>query len=140
MNAFTWAILASLMWGIVPLFEKLGLQGVRPIVGLFYRCLGVTIGLLLLGLFMVKPEEIKSVELRSVVLLVLAGFIASFVGQICFYNSLKVSEVSRVVPIAGSFPLIAFMLGVIFLGESVNLHKLIGALLVIIGIWMLKIG
>ncbi|MGD9015095.1 MAG: GRP family sugar transporter [Candidatus Omnitrophota bacterium] len=140
MNAFIWAILAAIIWGIVPLLEKSGLAKAQPLAGLFYRSLGVMIGLLLLGLFMLKPEEIKSVDSRSITFLILGGFLASFVAQICFYHSLKISEVSRVVPISGTYPLIAFILGVLFLGESINPVKIAGVLLIIIGIWALKIG
>ena len=138
MSAFIWAILAAFIWGIVPLLEKLGLAKVNPLTGLFYRCFGVLLGLLLLGLFVLKPQEVKSVDPRSIVLLVMGGFLASFVAQICFYNGLKIGDVSKVVPISGSYPLIAFFLGILFLGESMNLIKTAGALLIVIGIWLLK--
>ncbi|MFZ5801627.1 MAG: EamA family transporter [Candidatus Omnitrophota bacterium] len=140
MSAFLWSILAAVIWGLVPILEKAGLVNVRPLAGLFYRCFGVVIGVILLGLFMVKPEDIRAVEVRSVVLLILSGFLASFVAQICFYNGLKLGDVSKVVPISGSYPLIAFLLGVLFLGESLSVWKIAGAVLVIAGIWLLKIG
>ena len=140
MNAFIWAILASFIWGVVPLLEKLGLAKVQPLTGLFYRCLGVLIGFLLLGVYVLKPQEIKAVDSGSIILLMLGGFLASFVAQICFYNGLKIGEVSRVVPISGSYPLVAFILGVIFLGETITLIKLVGVLFIIIGIWVLKIA
>lgn len=140
MNAFLWGILAALIWGVVPLLEKLGLANVRPLAALFYRSLGVIIGFLLLGIFMVKPQEIRTVDLRSLIFLVLGGFLASFVAQICFYNGLKLGEVSRVVFISGSYPFIAFILGILFLGESLSLIKIAGAVLVMAGIWLLKKG
>ena len=63
MNAFMWALLAAFIWGIVPLLEKLGLAKVEPLVGLFYRCSGVLIGFLLLGIFILKPlSSIKSIK------------------------------------------------------------------------------
>ena len=140
MNAFIWAIFAAVIWGIVPLLEKLGLAKVNPLTGLFYRCLGVVVGLLLLGLFVLKPQEIKAVDSRSIAFLIMGGFLASFVAQICFYNGLKIGEVSKVVPISGSYPLIAFLLGILFLGESINLIKMVGVSSIILGIWLLKIG
>ena len=140
MNAFIWALLAASIWGIVPLLEKLGLAKVEPLVGVFYRSLGVVAGLLLLGAFMLKPQQIKAIDLRSAGFLILGGFLASILAQICFYNSLKIGEVSRVVPISGSYPLIAFMLGMLILGESVSLIKAAGALLIVLGIWALKMG
>jgi len=70
--------------------------------------------------------------------LVFGGFIGSFVGQIAFYHGLKVGEVSKVAPIAGSFPLIAAILGIVFLGESVTITKAIGIFLIISGIFFLR--
>lgn len=140
MNAFVWAIIAAFIWGIVPLIEKLGLSRVSPLAGLFYRSLGVVIGIILLAAFMLKPQEIKSVDLRSATLLILGGFLASFAAQICFYNALKLGEISRVVPLSGSYPLIAFFLGIIFLAESFSPLKLAGVSFIVLGIWVLKIG
>ena len=139
MNAFWWAILTAVIWGCVPLLEKAGLVKVTAFVGLFYRSLGVIIGILILSLFMVKPQEIKAIDLKSASLLILGGFLASFVGQICFYHSLKAGEISRVVPVSGTYPLIAFLLGVLLLGEAMTLPKILGALLVVAGIVVLKL-
>lgn len=139
MNAFWWAILTAVIWGCVPLLEKTGLVRTTPFVGLFYRSLGVIIGILILSLFMVKPQELKAIDLKSASFLILGGFLASFVAQLCFYHSLKIGEISRVVPVSGSYPLIAFLLGVLLLGEAMTLPKILGALLVVAGIAVLKL-
>ena len=140
MNVFAWAALAALIWGVVPLLEKTGLAHAKPLAGLFYRCVGVVIGFVILTVFMVKPQDIRSVGPRSALLLMLGGFLASFVAQICFYNGLKLGEMSRVVPISASYPFITFLIGVLLLGESLSLLKLAGALLVVAGVWLVKIG
>ena len=140
MTAFSWAVLTACVWGIVPILEKMGLSKVDPLVGLFYRCFGVILGIFVLGLAVLKPQQIKSADMRSVLLLILGGFLASFVAQIAFYQGLKIGEVSRVVPISGTYPLITFALGILFLGESVSLVKMLGVFLIIAGVWALKIG
>jgi len=140
MNYLVWAVLAALIWGVVPLIEKMGLSRVDPLIGLFYRCIGVLAGLLLLSVYAVRSGQITSIDRRSLLLLVSGGFLASIVAQICFYHSLKTGEISRAVPIAGSFPLISFVLGVVFLGESLSLVKIVGVLLIVGGIWALKVG
>lgn len=138
MTAFLWAIMAALVWGIVPVVEKLGLAKVDPLVALFYRCFGVILGIVMLGVFILKPQEIRSIDTKSVALLVAAGFLASFVAQIFFYHGLKSGDVSRIVPIAGSFPMISFLLGVVLFGEAVTFSKIAGLLLIMSGVWMLK--
>jgi len=139
MSAFMLAVIAALIWGVVPLLEKTGLNAtVDALAGLFYRCVGVILGLLVLVTFIIKPSHIKTVSVKPALLLISAGFLASFVAQIAFYKALKLGQVSRVVPISGSYPFIAFILGVLFLGESFNLAKLFGCALIIVGIWLLK--
>jgi transporter family protein len=140
MNAFVWALVTACIWGIVPILEKLGLSKVQPLVGLWYRCLGISVAFIVLGVFFLKPVQIKSIDARSALLLITGGFLASFAAQICFYHGLKAGEVSRVVPISGSYPLITFLLGVIVLGETVSLLKFIGVGLIVLGIWALKVG
>ena len=140
MNWFLWAVLAAMVWGVAPLIEKTGLRNTPPMAGLFFRSVGVAIGLALLGIFVVKPQEIRSVEPRSALLLMTGGFVASIIGQTFFYNGLKVGEVSRMVPISGSYPFVAFILGVLIMGESVTLLKVAGALLIVLGVLLLKIG
>ena len=138
MSAYKWALLTALVWGVVPVLEKTGLGKVEPLTGLFFRCCGVLLGLFLLGVVILRPQQIKSVDPSSALILVLSGFLASFVAQMAFYHGLKIGDVSRVVPVAASFPMIAFVLGVLFLGESFSILKLAGMGLVLAGVWLLK--
>ena len=138
MNALFWAILTACVWGVVPVMEKMGLHKVEPFTALFYRCLGVVIGIVLLGAFIVKPAQLRSVDTKSIILLVSSGFLASFVAQILFYHGLKIGDVSRVVPISGTYPLIAFVLSVLLLKESVTPARIGGMLLVVSGVWLLR--
>jgi transporter family protein len=140
MNAFLWALLAALIWGITSVIEKFVLIKVDPFPGLFYRCLGVLLGVILMGAVILKPSQIRSVDLRSVALLLLSGFLGSFVAFIAFYKALKLGEMSIVVPVAGSFYLIAFVLGIFLLGEAVNALKLLGVIFITVGIWLLGAG
>lgn len=138
MNAFWWAIVTALIWGIVPILEKVGLSRVDPFTALFFRCLGVVLGVIMLSFFIVKPQAIRSVDAKTVVLLVLSGFLASFVAQITFYHGLKIGDVSKVVPISGSYYLVAFVLGLILFKEVVTAQKIVGMVLVAVGVWFLR--
>ena len=140
MQPFSWALIAAVVWGIAPILEKIGLRQTEPIVGLFYRCIGVMIGMFILGTVMLKPSQILSVHWKSALWLIAGGFLASFIGQIAFYHGLKTGQISRVVPVSASYPLLAFVLGILILGESINLARLAGVILVIIGIWIIKLN
>ena len=136
---FFWALLAALTWGCVPILEKLGLAKIPVFAGLFYRCIGVMLGfgLLLLFKFNIIKDSFGGMS-YSWIYLIAGGFLASFVGQIFFYHALKSGEASRVTPLAATFPLITFVLGVLFLGEKITLSKVIGMLCVIAGVLFLK--
>jgi bacterial/archaeal transporter family protein len=139
MKPFYWALLTSFVWGFVPVLEKLGLMKLHPNVGLFYRCLGVLFGIVLLLFYQWGAIKTSWAELHSgMFYLICGGFFASVVGQMFFYNALKTGEASKVVPIAASYPLISFVLGVLLLGEKVSPGKITGLIFVVIGIFFLK--
>jgi len=140
MSAISWAILTACIWGVVPVLEKTGLKNVDSITGLFYRCIGVVMGLIFLSLFMIKPQQLKAVDAKSIGLLILSGILASLVAQLTFYKCLKMGEISRVVPISASYPLIAFLLGIFIFREKLTFVKGMGMFLIISGIWALRAG
>ncbi len=139
MRPFIWAILAALVWGIVPILEKAGLMRVDPLSGLFFRCLGVSLGLVFLLVFNKNGvQHVLGNFHWSYLLLILGGFLASFVGQIFFYNALKTGEASRVTPLVGAYPLVTFILALFFFSEKLTLGKSVGVLLILSGIFFLK--
>ncbi len=140
MNAYTWAIGAALIWGMVPIIEKAGLGSVQPVVGVFFRSLGVVLGLLIMGFFMIEPSQFRSVNVRSIVLLMTGGFLASFVAQLTFYHALKLGEVSKIVPISASYPLVTFIIGILMFRENFSLLRCLGVLSIVTGIWAIRIG
>lgn len=139
MNGFYWAVLTAFIWGLVPILEKLGLAKIDPLSGLLLRSSGVLIGAAVL--VMVKSEHLSAVlkaDWKTIFFLVFGGLLASFIGQICFYRALRGGEVSKVVPIAGAYPLVSFLTGIIFLSEAITLPKLVGVLLILAGIVLLR--
>lgn len=138
MTAFLYALLTGVIWGIVPILEKLGLVHAPPFAGLMIRSLGVLAGVVLFSWIITPWAALKVVGPRAAGLLALGGFLASFVGQMTFYRAVKMGEVSRIVPVAGIYPLVAFLLGVLLLGESLTLQKSCGVLLVLAGVLLLR--
>ena len=81
-----------------------------------------------------------SIPFSAIVLLVIAGFLGSFVAFIAFYKGLKTGELSLVVPVSGSFYLIAFLLGIFVMGETLTVIKVLGVVLITAGVWLLGTG
>lgn len=139
MKSFYLALMTACVWGVVPVIEKIGLTRLSPAAGIFVRCLAVASGALCLLAF--KPGilgELAKTPVKYIALIVIGGFTANFLGQLLFYNALKGGDVSRVVPIAGAYPLISFVLGVLILGEALTPLKGVGIGCIVLGIFLLK--
>lgn len=139
MKPYFWALLSAVIWGCAPILEKLGLVKIPVFTGIFYRSLGVLLGALILILFKFGAfkESVTSLP-QGWGYLVAGGLLASVVGQIFFYHALKGGEASLVVPVAATYPLISFLLGILFLGEKVTWAKSFGLGFVLFGIFLLK--
>jgi len=139
MSPFLLALLTAVIWGFVPILEKAGLGKISPLVGLFWRCLGVFLGVLILFLWQHKEIRASFSEVHSgMFLLIISGFLAAVVGQVFFYTALKNGEASLVVPLAAAYPLFAFIFGVIFFGEHFTLAKAAGIGCIMLGVFFLK--
>jgi bacterial/archaeal transporter family protein len=139
MKGFYFALITAVVWGIVPVMEKVGLAKIAPFAGILIRSCGVIIGASMLAIF--DHNSLRAAlkaEPRAVFFLVIGGFMASIVGQMFFYNALKSGETSKMVPIAGTYPLVSFLLGIIFLGEAITGAKLAGVSFVLLGLFLLR--
>lgn len=138
MSAFWWAVLTAGIWGVVPLIEKLGLTGSHPTIGVFARSLGVVLGVVIFGIWWSPWKAVMSLSVRSFVLLALGGFLASFVGQLAFYQALKTGPVSQVTPVSGAYPLVAAILGWLLLREPITTARVLGVALIVLGVSLLR--
>ncbi len=138
-RAFIFAVLTAMIWGMAPAFEKVGLSGrIDPYVGVVIRTVPIIvfglIGLVLFG----KLDFLSQLDTRTVVYLCIGGLIAGFFGQLSLYTALKSGEASVVIPISATYPLVTLLIAVLFLGESITIAKLIGIVLVVVGVILLR--
>ena len=138
MNAFGWALVAACIWGIVPLIEKVGLGNGNPVVAVFARTIGVMVGMAVVGWWVAPWKALSSLSVRSFGLLALGGFLASFIGQMAFYQALKSGRISQVTPLAGTYPLVAALLGWWILREPFTIMRLSGVVFIVFGIVLLR--
>jgi transporter family protein len=139
MKPFYLALATALVWGIVPVIEKIGLTRLSPQAGIFVRCLSVFLGAGVLLAF--RPAiipELSRTPPTFIALIMIGGFTANFLGQLLFYHALKGGDVSKVVPIAGAYPLISFLTGILILGEKLTLGKSLGVGCILAGVFLLK--
>ncbi len=137
-SGFIFAAGAALLWGFTPLIEKTGLAKATPLAGLTIRTMAVAVALVFTLLFSGQFRQIGAMESKGVIFMVVGGLIAGGIGQWLYYQALKSTEASRVVPIAGSYPLLAMIASIVFLGKQITLSKVIGTLLIVGGIILIR--
>ncbi len=138
MSAFLWAMLTACIWGVVPLMEKVGLGNHSPTAGVMVRSLGVAAGVLVFGWVWSPWSALCGMQWPSILLLAGGGLLASFVGQLAFYHALKAGAVSQVAPVAGTYPLVAAVLGWTVLREPLTLTRSLGVVCVVLGALLLR--
>jgi transporter family protein len=140
MKTFWFAIGAAVLWGTVPIIEKLGLsKGINPMFAVVLRTIGsIAAAMVLLAFLSANKSNFSNFTWSAMALLMLGGMLANVVGQVLFYKALQGGDVSRILPITGAYPMIAFVLGILVLGEAVTVQKVAGAALIMGGIFLLK--
>ncbi|MDI3502487.1 MAG: bacterial/archaeal transporter family protein [Archaeoglobi archaeon] len=138
METFLFALLAAVIWGIAPAVEKMALQSVSPFAGLVVRTVVATSIILIFSFLMGEWKEILSLDSRTILYLSLGGILGSFLGTLAYYNALKSGDVSLVVPVSSIYPLVALLIGVLKLGESITIQRIIGIILIVLGISLIK--
>jgi transporter family protein len=138
MESFLFALLAAFIAGFAPFLEKLGLSSVEPTAAYLIRCSAIILGAIIVITFTPSLVSMEKMETKSIFFLFLSGFLTGFVGQLVFYKALKLGEVSRIIPITSCYPLFTFIFSWIFLGEAITLYKVLGMLLILMGILLLR--
>lgn len=132
-----YALLAALSFGIAPVFEKLGLARTEPAVALLIRASTTSLFIMAYILFFGKSDALSITDYRSFIYVLLGGVFGVLFAQFFYFKALQYGEVGRVMPIVGSFPVIAFLLSVVIFGESFTVTKIVGLILVVGGVILL---
>ena len=137
MNIYLFAFLAMVFWGLAPVFGKIGLTKVSPLIGLYVRTFVVAAILLVYGVLSGQIKNLTYVGRTDILYLAGEAVFASLLGHLAYFFALKSGAASRVVPFIAAYPLVTFLVGVSFLGEKLTLMKGAGAGLVVLGLLFL---
>lgn len=139
MKSLIFALLASLTWGIAPIFFKLGLKGgIPPIVALVFHNLSA---FLLASVIVVATTGIKmDFSIKDLFFIAIGGIMSGFLGLFFFFKAVKEGHVSVVAPIASTSPLWGSFVAFLFLGEPFSWLRLFGILLVVCGIVLISLS
>jgi transporter family protein len=138
MNYIIFALLAAFFFGLAPIFGKLGLEGVNPVLALSIRSFIITGVMLVWLLLNTDISPVTSVSTKTWLLIGLEGICAALIGQLLYYYALKSGDPSIVVPLIATFPLFTFILATTFLGDKITLTKVGGLAFILMGIFLIR--
>ncbi|MBI4052327.1 MAG: EamA family transporter [Elusimicrobia bacterium] len=137
-TAFVFSLLAIFCWALGALFDKFAVLHLSPTTTFFARF--YLIFVLIFPFLILQWDRTRQSFLqldRNVPLFVLGSVVFTMAGLYFYYHALSGSEASKVVPLCSTYPLVAFLMALVFLGETFTLNKLLGTLLVVGGIFCL---
>lgn len=131
------AFIAATLIGLSPISARKGLQHIGVVAGTFISIvMGCAIFLLLLTIF-ADPGEMRSISPFAIGCFMGVGLIHFFAGTIFKHASIKKLGASRAEPIIGATPIVAVLLAVTILGESMSPSIAIGAGLIVTGVYFI---
>ncbi|MFW6134905.1 MAG: EamA family transporter [Elusimicrobiota bacterium] len=131
-------ILTAILWGAPPAIEKTALKTTNALTGLAIRNIAITVVLLIIVTFQGNWSDIAGTPSREKLLFGISGICAGLLGMFTYYMALKITPVSKAVPITASYPLVAVILGALFLGENVGWQRVVGTVFIIAGVWLVR--
>ena len=132
------AVITLIFWGIAPIFGKLGLSKISPLLGLAIRSFVISIILLIIVFATGTYKEFSAITLKGFSFIALEGIFASLIGHFAYYYALKLGETSNIVPITSAFPVITVILAIFLLSEKMTIFKGGGMMLIIAGIILMR--
>ena len=130
-----YSLLTVLLWGSMGFLGKLASRSVptqaMPLMGALGGLLVFPVVLALLHRQLRFDWQDANVWFG-----LLAGMIGA-TGTVLFYAAISRGEASRVVVITATYPVLTFLLSLLFLGETMSLQKLIGVALAVAGVCLL---
>ncbi len=140
---FLYAIIAPFLWAVVNIADQYLIAKYsdrdkeRSSGGLVI--FSSLIGLLIAGIIFIFTDGLLSIPSLDIALLLLAG-VLTVVWIVLYLFTLEIEEVSRVVPWFLTIPVFGYILGSIFLGETLTLRQVVGAILVFVGLIIISIN
>lgn len=130
-----YGLLAAAGWGTADFFAKISVTREKNFVPLHISNL---VGFILITAYLALYPLPGFSLLQIIPSMAIVSFFMSC-GWILFWLSLRSGKVSIQTPIGASFGLITLVLAVIFLGESPSLIQIMGAILVVLGVFVVSL-
>lgn len=127
-----YAVGSSFFAGITAILAKCGIRKTDSNVATAIRTVIVLLFSWLLVLITGTGEEIRQIDGRTLLFLVLSG-LATGASWLCYFHALQKGDINKVVPIDKSSTVLTILLALIFLQEGISGAKLLSVLMIGVG-------
>jgi len=138
MNLMIFIFLTTLFWGAAAIFDKLALGKTSPFTGMMVRQFILTGVLLAVGIGSWRLGSLGTLDRRTIFFFGLSGICGGVLGLWTYYHALRLGGASLVVPITATYPLITVLLSWLILQEGLTVHRVVGTVLIVLGVWLVK--
>ncbi len=132
------ALGAAICWTISAVLYKEALLDIKPISANTVRCTCTSIILIVCLVALGKIGALTNLPVYATVLTGVSGIICLGFGDTLYMISLKLIGVARAVPITCTYPLFSILLAIFLQKEAVTPHVILGAVAIVLGIWLLS--
>lgn len=141
MNWFIYAFLSAFTAALVAIFGKLGLTQLDSTLATTIRSIIMTSFLVITSLLLKKFDgfNVSQLSNRDILFITLSG-IAGALSWLFYFKALQVGVVSKVMAIDRLSLVIAILLSVLILGESLTIKNYVGMVFMFIGAVLLTVN
>ncbi len=140
MGFWLFIIITVVFWGTSPIFEKTALKSISPAEGVLLRSIVIMIFMAAFVGISGNYDGLRALNWKVFAFIAIGAVLSGALGQMTYFSALKFERASVVVPIVASFPLMTVILSASFLGEQVTLWRVMGAIMVVAGVILVKLG
>ena len=130
------AICSAVFAGLTSILAKCGLQNVDSTVATAFRTVVALAFAWIIVLIAGSYSEIGNIDGYTWVFLILSG-LATGASWLCYFKALQIGNVNKVVPVDKSSNVMAIILAIILLGETITVWGVIGVVLILVGTMMM---
>lgn len=133
-----YAILSALFASLTAIFAKLGVANINSNLATGIRTVIVLIMIWSIVFARGEARGINSLSRQGVIFLIISG-IATGLSWLFYFKALQLGNVSQVAPVDKLSVALTIIMAVLFLGETLTLKTVIGAVLIVAGTLVLII-
>jgi len=127
-----YAGLSAVFAALVAIFAKVGVQNINSNLAVAIRTIVILMFTWGVVFAFGAHKQIPHISAKNWIFLTLSA-LATALSWLCYYRALQLGDVSRVAPLSKLSIIITIAIAAAFLGETLTLKVVIGALLILAG-------